>query len=140
MKKTNENRQMTPSMRINVNYRNIAGYHYFNSADLQGLHVGCSDLELALQDLSGMIGTLLKHNQGLNVKRVWPDSINQTTPFFATGQPVSELTVSQLATVLSDMLNESSVMPDTFVTLAYWAEIVLNDPTPDNVTQFPRVS
>ena len=55
---------------IIVNYHNVAGYHYFNSDDVLGLHIGSPDLRAAFNDIPEVIETLMKANYGIECKAV----------------------------------------------------------------------
>ncbi|HEY4761341.1 MAG TPA: hypothetical protein VIH42_12230 [Thermoguttaceae bacterium] len=55
---------------ITVNYHNFDRYHYFNSTDVLGLHIGSNDLKRAFDDITGVIETLMEANYGILCKAI----------------------------------------------------------------------
>lgn len=55
----------TKATTVTVKYHNLNGYHYFNSDDVYGLHVGSSDLHKAFHDVARVIEVLMEANHGV---------------------------------------------------------------------------
>lgn len=57
-----------PKTSVCVTYKNTEGMHVFMSDDLPGLYIASQDAQVAYNDISVAIETLLKLNQNIRVK------------------------------------------------------------------------
>ena len=55
---------------IIVKYHLLDGYHYFNSDDVIGLHIGSDNLKAAFHDIPDVIEKLMEANYGIACQAV----------------------------------------------------------------------